>query len=126
MERRKPKFTHGQDAAKIALAVWLFIAPWMLNYSYARFIVWNEDSVAIVVAGFSIAAILKFTTWEEWVAIIAGFWLFVSPWLFDYSKLLPPTLSLPATANHVAVGLMIIFLSLWELNLWELASSKSR
>ena len=121
MKTASPKFTHGQDAFKVALALWLLVAPWMLNYNHARFIVWNGAAVAVVIAASSIAAMLRFAIWEEWIGIVAGSWLFASPWLFDYSSLLTPTTTLPATANHIAVGLMMVFLSLVELNLWEAA-----
>lgn len=115
------KFTHGQDAGKLALALWLFASPWILNYSEVRLAVWNTFAVATIVAVFSVAAMLKFTKWEEWINIVAGFWLIASPWLLSYTALLGPTKTLPATANHLAVGLAIVILSLWELNLWELA-----
>jgi len=118
----KPKFTHGQDAGKVALALWLVVSPWMLNYSDARLAVWNGFAVAIVVAAFSIAAILKFTKWEEAINIIAGFWLIASPWVLGYAALLGNTRTLPVTANHLGVGLAIIILSLWELNIWEQAT----
>jgi hypothetical protein len=63
METKKrtpqPKFTHGQDAGKVALALWLMVSPWILNYSEVRLPVWNGFAVAIVVAAFSIAAMLK-------------------------------------------------------------------
>lgn len=121
METERRKFTHGQDAGKLILALWLFVSPWMLNYTQVRLAVWNGDAVGIVVAAFSIAAMLKFTTWEEWINIVAGFWLIASPWLLGYTARLGPTNTLPATANHLAVGLAIVILSLWELNLWERA-----
>jgi hypothetical protein len=136
-DKSRLKFTHGQDAGKVALALWLFVAPWILGYHQTLLPVWNGDAVAVVVAMSSLAAILKFNTWEEWISIVAGFWLIVSPWLFDYTSLLPqtatmPTLerhvvhvALPAMANHVAVGLAIIILSLWEFGVWERASGKS-
>jgi len=40
METQRPKFTHGQDAGKVVLALWLFVAPWMLKYSQVRLPVW--------------------------------------------------------------------------------------
>ena len=121
MKTEGRKFTHGQDAGKLALALWLFVSPWILNYSEVRLPVWNTFAVATIVAVFSVAAMLKFTKWEEWINIVAGFWLIASPWLLGYTALLGPTKTLPATANHLAVGLAIVILSLWELNLWELA-----
>jgi len=133
-----PKFTHGQDAGKVALALWLFVAPWMLNYSQAPAAVWNGDIVAVVVAVSSIVAILKFNKWEEWISIVAGLWLMASPLVLDYATLLPATgtppvhqrfatqSALPASANHFGVGLAFVILSFWELNLREIVSRKSR
>jgi len=122
MANQRPKFTHGQDAGKLVLALWLFVAPWMLHYSQAPLPLWNSYVVAFIVAVFSVAAMLKFTKWEEWINIVAGFWLIASPWVLGYTAILGPTATLPATANHLAVGLAIVILSLWELNLWELAT----
>jgi len=81
---------------------------------------WQACS-GLMVAVFSVAAMLRFTKWEEWINIVAGFWLIASPWLIDYTALLGSTATLPAAANHLGVGLFIIILSLWELNLWEQA-----
>jgi hypothetical protein len=68
-----------RTGGKLALAWWLFIALWMLNYRQVRLVVWNRNAVAVVVAGSSIAGMLKFTVWEEWIGVVAGFWLLVSP-----------------------------------------------
>jgi len=125
MPALRPKFTHGPDACKVALAVWLVVAPWVMKYTDAPLVVWNGDAVAAIVAAFSIAAMLKFTKWEEALSIVAGFWLFASPWLLDYSSVLGPPAVMRASANHLAVGLALVVLSLSELNLWELATGKS-
>jgi hypothetical protein len=91
MNTAKRKFTHGPDAGKLMLGLWLFVSPWMLNYSQVRVPVWNGDAVGFVVAAFSIAAMLKFTTWEEWGNMAAGFRLIASPWILDYTSLLGNT-----------------------------------
>lgn len=122
MNTQRPKFTHGQDAGKLALALWLLVSPWILKYTDVRLPVWNGAAVAIIVAAFSIAAMLKFTKWEEGISVAAGFWLIASPWVLGYTALLGPTRTLPATANHLAVGLAFVILSLWELNVWERAT----
>jgi len=126
MESEKPRFAHGPDALKLAAAVWLFVSPWILKYDQASLPAWNGYAVASIVAAFSIAAMLKFTTWEEWVNIIAGFWLFASPWVLGYASLLEIKVTLPATFNHMFVGIAIVMLSLVELNLFERASGSSR
>jgi len=116
------KFPHGPDAGKILFGLWLFVSPWMLNYTQASVAVWNSDVVGLIVAGASLAAILKFTEWEEWINIVAGAWLIASPWILNYTSILASQVALSATANYVAVGLCIIILSLWELNVWEAAT----
>jgi len=113
------KFPHGQDAGKLLVAIWLFVSPWMLNYSDVRVPVWNGNAVGFVVAAFSLGAMLKFTTWEEWVNIGAALWLIASPLVLHYTSLLGDSVTLPAAANHVAVGIFIIVLSGWELTLSE-------
>lgn len=124
MNAQRPKFTHAQDAGKVALALWLLVAPWMLHYDQAPGVLWNDYAVAIIVALSSIAAMLRFTKWDEYVSIVAGVWLFASPWLLDFSSLLAPPAAFAAMANHLAVGLALVIFSLWELNVWELATGK--
>lgn len=118
MKFERPKFAHGPDALKLVLALWLFVCPWVLNYSQARLAVWNGYAVALIVAAFSIAAMLKFTTWEEQINIVAGFWLFASSWA-GYAGFLEPKVTLLAVFNHMFIGLAIVLLSLMELNLFE-------
>jgi len=122
METKRRSFSHAQDALKLLLALWLIVSPWVLNYSQVRLPVWNGYAVAIIVAAFSIAAMLKFTKWEEWVNIVVGFWLFASPWVLGYDKLLENKVTLPTMFNHIFVGVAIVMLSLYELNLWERAT----
>lgn len=126
METARARFGHGPDAGKLVAALWLFVSPWMLNYSQVRLAVWNSCAVAIVVGVSSTAAMLRFTKWEEWINVVAGFWLIASPLLLDYTTLMGNHVTLPAAANHLAVGLFIIILSLWELNLWEAATTVLR
>jgi hypothetical protein len=98
----------------------------MLNYSQARAAVWNGNAVAMIVAVFTIAIVLKFATWEEWITIVAGLWLFVSPAFLDYTPFVPSRVPFTAATNHLTIGLMLMALSFWQLNLWELLKRKIR
>jgi hypothetical protein len=62
---------------------------------------------AIVIAT-SLAALLAFAEWEEWVGIAVGLWVLASPWLlgFQHAQAMPV---------NVAVGLLIAYLSALEL-----------
>ena len=65
------------------------------------------SSSALVVAS-SLAALLAFAEWEEWVSMLVGLWVLASPWLlgFQHAKAMPV---------NVAIGLLIAYLSALEL-----------
>jgi hypothetical protein len=111
--------SHWQDAGNLLLAVWLFVSPWLLNYSQEQLPAWNSFAVAIIVGVFAIAAMLKFAKWEEWVNIAVGVWLIISPWLLGYAA------TVAATQNHVVIGALVIILAGWELNAAEQATSRT-
>jgi hypothetical protein len=100
---------HWQDWVNLVLGGWLFIAPWVLGYSGLRAPAWNSWIIGVVVAAISIAALIQFTEWEEWVNAVLGLWLLISPWVLGFA----PS-STPALWNHVVLGIVIGGLALWE------------
>jgi hypothetical protein len=54
--------------------------------------------------------------WQDWVTLVAGIWLLVSPMVFNYAG------AGPATWNAVVLGIAVIILSIIELSaprVWE-------
>jgi hypothetical protein len=92
----------------ILLALILFVAPWFLAHA-SRTAVFDLrlSSAAIIIL--SLAAILAFSIWEEWVNLLLGFWLIVSPWLLGFAH---------TRAMHysIAIGAAVAFFVL--LDLW--------
>lgn len=72
---------------------------------------WNGLTVAVIVAVFPTAAMLRFTKWEEWISIAAGFWSIISPWVLDYTSLLGNAATLPQR-SIISPEPFIIILSL--------------
>jgi len=105
--------THWQDGGNLLLACWLFASPWLLGFSQIQTPAWNSFVVAIIIAVFAIAAMLSFARWEEWINVLVGVWLLISPWVLGYSAVQM------ATWNHVAIGVLVIILSGWELSAAE-------
>ena len=95
------------DIYNLALGAFLFVAPWLFSYAYESARADDWVSSAIVLAS-SVAALLAFREWEEWVSLIAGFWVFASPWLLGFQHA-------RAMAVNVTVGLLIAFMSALEL-----------
>jgi hypothetical protein len=100
---------HWQDWANLVLGGWLFIAPWVLGYAFVPAAAWNSWIIGAVVAVISVAALIRFTQWEEVVNAALGVWLLISPWLLGFAQ------SGPAPVwNHVILGLVIGGLAAWE------------
>jgi SPW repeat len=95
------------DIYNLALGAFLLVAPWLFAYAYASARTDDWLSGAIVVAS-SLAALVAFSEWEEWVGIVIGLWVLASPWLlgFQHAKAVPV---------NVVVGLLIMFMSALEL-----------
>ena len=96
------------DLYNILLALILFVAPLFLAHA-SRTAVFDLrlSSAAIIIL--SLAAILAFSIWEEWVNLLLGFWLIVAPWLLGFAH---------SRAMHysIAIGAAVAFFVL--LDLW--------
>ena len=104
-----------QDWVNLVLAAWLFVSPWVLRFdptaaSPSLHAAWNAWILAIVIGVFAIAALIKARPWEEWINLIAGAWVFVSPWVLGYYG------RPEALWNALIVGVLVFALSIWDLN----------
>lgn len=95
------------DLYNFALAVLLFVAPWLFKLSngVARVEFWAEGAV---IAAISIGAIIAYANWVEWANVALGVWLVVSPWLLGFTH---------TRAMHfsIAIGAAIAYFALIEL-----------
>ncbi len=96
------------DAYQLGCAAFLFASPWLFAFGSARSS--TDDIVsALLVAASSIAALVIFREWEEWINLILGLWILASPWVLNF----------PApTATHVNIGVGIVVTYMAALELW--------
>ncbi len=106
-EHTAPRSLIWPNGIILALAVWLFISPWVFPASSA----WSWDAwiVAIVIGGFSIATMVQITEWEDWGNLILGAWIFISPWVLGYAA------SVGAAWDSYIVGVLIAAISVWGI-----------
>src|SRR5215469_12037780 len=98
-----------ENWATLLIGVWLCASPWLLQL---------DDPAAMqnfVAVGFLviIGELFTFYTlrfWEEWINIVLGAWLLVSPWAMAFT-------SPAATTSAVVVGLLLLALSFYEM--WD-------
>jgi hypothetical protein len=97
-----------QDAANLVLGVWLLISPYILSYTDQAYAAWNAYAVGIIIAVIAAAAIWAYQKWEDWVSVVLGIWLIVSPWLLGFSTMAAPLW------NQLVVGVLVGGFALWS------------
>ena len=95
------------DVANLVLGAILFIAPWLFAFD-AGLSSQNAIISGIVIAALSIAALTNFAIWEEWLNLIVGLWVIVSPWVLGFQ-------ATTAMSAHVIIGLIVAVLAAVEL-----------
>jgi hypothetical protein len=101
------------DVANLILGMVLFFSPWLFGLSAGA--QWQTAStIGIFIAVSSIAALAAFAIWEEWLNLLAGLALIVSPWLLGFQDS-------SAMAIDAAIGGMVVVLA--ALGVWLAAAT---
>jgi len=106
MEARK-----SQDWINLILAICLFISPWVIGFSAAIVPAWNAWIVGVLLGALALATLSVFAEWEEWVNVVLGLWLIVSPWLLGFAA------DTNVMATHVVLGVLVVAASAWAV--WD-------
>ena len=95
------------DCYTVAFGLFLFVSPWLFAYANegVRIDLWTSGAA---IAAMSVAAIVAFARWEEWLNLLLGFWLIASPWALGFAH---------TRAMHVsiAIGALVAFFAALEL-----------
>jgi hypothetical protein len=99
---------HWEDWVGLILGVWLIVSPMVLRYGD---LVASQNAflVGVLLIVITLVELTIFRAWEEWINVILGAWLVVSPWLLGSNFI--------ATTNLVIVGLLVLALALYEI--WD-------
>lgn len=97
------------DWANLVAGVVLAATPWLFGYAGAAAPQWNALIVGVVIALVAIGALVSFRQWEEWVNLVLGLWVIISPWVLGFSGMRN------AMVSHVVLGIIIAVLAAVEL-----------
>ncbi|SKA39193.1 SPW repeat protein [Consotaella salsifontis] len=108
------KRQHWQDWVVALAGVWLIASLWVVTYSLPEgmtttALTWNfalSGAAALILGA---AALFSYRFWEEWVDIVLGVWIVISPWVLQFAN------STSATWNAVVCGAVIIVAAGWTL-----------
>jgi hypothetical protein len=96
------------DLYNLLLAVVLFASPWFFAHAsrLAGLDLWLSSAAIIIL---SIAAMIAYSTWEEWINLALGLWLVVSPYLLGFAH---------TRAMHFSIGIGSAIVFFAGLELW--------
>lgn len=114
MERSK---TVACDVINLILGALLFISPWLFTFAPGAES-WNGWIAGIVIALLSVAALSAFAEWEEWLNLIVGLWVIVSPWVLHFSA------NTTAMWTNVIVGVIVAVVAAIEIWLTHRATPR--
>jgi hypothetical protein len=100
----------GVDVVNLILAAFLLLTPMMVGFASDHVAAPNAWVSGIVIGAVAIAALTKFAEWEEWINLLLGVWVLVSPWVLSFSA--------QTTARWAHVGIGLIVAGLAGLRLW--------
>jgi len=106
------------DAVNLLIGLGLFVSPWALGFSTESPMNWNSWLSGILIAALAMAALVVFAEWQEWVAVAAGVWVALSPWVVHFST------NGTTTPLHVIAGIVVAAVA--ALRLWFLHQSHPR
>jgi hypothetical protein len=95
------------DVANLILGAILLVSPWIFGFPSGA-ASQNAFVSGIVIAVISIAALTAFTVWEEWLNLIVGVWVLVSPWVLGFA-------GSTAMQVHVVIGAIVAVLAALEI-----------
>jgi hypothetical protein len=94
------------DAANLLFGVLVFILPW--TYGLDAGAAWSAWVSGALVAALAAAALVRFAEWEEWINVLLGAWIAVSPWVFGFTG------AAGALWSHLVLGLLIAGVAAWR------------
>jgi len=114
-----PHRTHWQDWLNVALAVWFFLSPWILQFGGVRSFTapemnaaWNAWVLGALVFVVSFWAASGETPWPEWLNLALAVWIFVAPWVIGFAYGTSPA----AAWDHWITGAIIGVSALWNVS----------
>jgi hypothetical protein len=96
------------DVANLILGALLFLSPWIFHFS-PGVESWNAWVGGGIIVLLSIAALAAFAQWEEWINLVVGLWILVSPWALKFSD------STNALRSAVIIGAVVAVIAAIEL-----------
>jgi hypothetical protein len=105
MENRNEAYI---DWINLLLGIALLISPFLMGFATGTPMT-NALVGGVIIIAVAVMALVSFAQWEEWVNLVLGLWVLVSPWVLGFTGIAV------AFQTHVVIGLAVAVLAAVEL-----------
>ncbi len=98
-----------QDWINLICGVLLFISPWALRFSGDVMAARTAWVGGVIIFLMGVAALAQFAEWEEWVALVVGALVVISPWVLRFATIHA------AMWTCVVLGILVALSSISEI-----------
>lgn len=99
------------DLINLALGIGLISAPWIFGFTTVAMAGRDALITGALISVMAATALVSFSEWEEWVNLILGLWVAVSPWALSFHFLINAS----AVRTMIAIGFIVATLAAVEL-----------
>jgi hypothetical protein len=99
-----------EDWVGVALGAWMLASPWVVGFSDYSVAAMNALIMGSILVLAEMLELSVHEDAEEWIDIVAGLWLMVSPVVLGFTS------STPATVSTMSVGLLTVLFAAWALS----------
>lgn len=100
---------HWQDPVNALLGAWLVASPWVLGFQGMLVAAAVTTAIGALLVASSIEAMQMPQAWEEWLDVVLGVGLMLSPLLFGFNGVAA------ALLNALITGGLVTVLAVWVL-----------
>ncbi|OGA00907.1 MAG: hypothetical protein A3H35_12725 [Betaproteobacteria bacterium RIFCSPLOWO2_02_FULL_62_17] len=100
-----------QDWTNVALGIWLAVSPWALGFAEQQPAMMNAVIFGLVLAVFSLLVLGGTVSAKEWINMISGLWLVLSPFVLGFTS------NFHAAVNTMLIGVLAAVFAAWALSL---------
>ena len=104
------KALQWEDWVGISLGAWMLVSPWVVGFSDHSAATMNALILGTILVLEELLELVVHEMAEEWIDLVAGLWLMLSPIALGFASLTP------AAVNTIAVGLLVVLFAAWAMS----------
>jgi uncharacterized membrane protein HdeD (DUF308 family) len=98
-----------QDWINLICGVLLFVSPWVLRFTGDPMAARTAWIGGVIIFAMGVIALMQFAEWEEWIALIVGALVIISPWALGFAAVHA------AMWSCVVLGVIVVLSSISEI-----------